>query len=476
MRQLGRRAFLRLSALGLGGMALAACGATPTPQVVEKVVEREVTKIVEGTPQVVKETVVVQETVVVEKQVEVTAAPAEVITLRFAEGSWVGPEGIKFWTDDIIPRFELENPGIKAEFESAEAPEWEQKVFAQMVAGDAPDVMFLWSTFSLNVIQKKQALKLNDYFGPDYLDSFYPSMVAGYNIDGELWGMPKYVASWVMGYNKDILDAAGVAYPDENWTWDDYSIALEKCTQRDADGNITQGGTYVLYDYLQPWVWMNGGQWTNKVVAADRCLIDDPKTLEALRFQYDKLYGDNRVSFLPGSVPDMGWWNVFSSGKVAFMESASWTVTNYIRENNFAWDFTVYPSLNGKRSTEVFINGYVAYAGTPYPRESAKLIEFLTQPWAARAMCLGILGLQPARYDTVEAWDTASMGAQAGYNVAAFTKEMDRSGLEPTYTDTGKANELFNPIWEQIWVTQETTLEEGVAEIVARINEALASA
>jgi len=475
MKQCNRRAFLRLSALGLGSMALAACGATPTPQVVEKVVEKEVTKIVASTPEVVKETVVVQETVVVEKPVEVTPAAPAAITLRFAEGSWVGPEGIKFWTDDIIPRFELENPGIKAEFESAEAPEWEQKVFAQMVAGDAPDVMFLWSSFSLNVIQKKQALKLNDYFSSDYLKAFYPSMVAGYLIEGDLWGMPKYVSSIAMAYNKDILDAAGVAYPDESWTWDDYRIALDRCTQRDNSGRVTRGGTYVSYWYLEPWVWMNGGQWNNKVVAADKCLLNEAKATEALRFQYDMIYGENPVSFVPGSVPDMDEFNVFSSGKVAFMESHSWTVTNYIRENNFRWDFTVYPSKGGKRSTLTFINGYVAYAGTKHPKEAAKLIEFLTQPWAARAMCLGILGLQPARYDVVEAWNTASMGAQAGYNVAAFTKEMDRAGLEPTWTDTGKANEIINPLWDQIWVTKETSLEEGLATIVQRVNEALGS-
>ena len=70
-RRTCRRAFLRGAMLLLGGSALAACGATPTPAVIEK----EVTRVVEGTPQVVKETVVVtetvKETVVVEKQVTV---------------------------------------------------------------------------------------------------------------------------------------------------------------------------------------------------------------------------------------------------------------------------------------------------------------------------------------------------------------------------------------------------------------------
>lgn len=69
-----RRRFLAGAGVGLAGAALAACGATPTPQVVEK----EVTKIVQGTPEVVKETVVVAGTPQVVKEtvvVEVTQAP-----------------------------------------------------------------------------------------------------------------------------------------------------------------------------------------------------------------------------------------------------------------------------------------------------------------------------------------------------------------------------------------------------------------
>jgi len=80
-RSLSRRDVLRFGLVGAGVASLAACGATPTPQVIEKVVtsvvEKEVTKIVEGTPQVVKETVVVQQTV--EKVVEVTPTAAPVL-------------------------------------------------------------------------------------------------------------------------------------------------------------------------------------------------------------------------------------------------------------------------------------------------------------------------------------------------------------------------------------------------------------
>ena len=40
-----------------------------------------------------------------------SGAAAEPINIRLAEGSWIGPEGIAFWTDTIIPAFEEANQG-----------------------------------------------------------------------------------------------------------------------------------------------------------------------------------------------------------------------------------------------------------------------------------------------------------------------------------------------------------------------------
>ncbi len=81
MARLSRRSFLRLSATGIGGAILAACGATPTPTPAPtptaRVVEKEVTKVVEKP---VTQVVERQVTQIVEKAVEkiVVATPTPV--------------------------------------------------------------------------------------------------------------------------------------------------------------------------------------------------------------------------------------------------------------------------------------------------------------------------------------------------------------------------------------------------------------
>jgi len=64
------------------------------------------------------------------------------------------------------------------------------------------------------------------------------------------------------------------------------------------------------------------------------------------------------------------------------MESHSWTVTNYLRENNFKWDFTDLPKSpnTNERAGLTFVNGYSSYNGTKFPKESVKLIDFWYRP------------------------------------------------------------------------------------------------
>jgi len=221
-KKLSRRDFLRWSAAAAGGLVAASCGAAPTPVVVEKEVpvEKEVVR-----------TVVVEKEVAVEKVVTATPAPVEVVELRMAEGSWVGPEGIAFWTDEIIPRFELENPDIKVTFENAESPDYQDKLYTQAVAGDMPDVFFIW--WSGGLMEKGQLLPLDDYFDDEFMADFYPGNVVGQVFEGHLYGVPKYISSVVMSYNKDLLDEAGMDYPDGTWDWNDYLAAYRATTKPD---------------------------------------------------------------------------------------------------------------------------------------------------------------------------------------------------------------------------------------------------
>jgi len=337
--------------------------------------------------------------------------------------------------------------------------------------------MFVWGSLNYNLMQKGQFLVLDEYFDSEYLADFYPAKLDAHYYEGHLYGLPKYVSTVCMAYNKDILDEAGVDYPDSTWDWDDYLAAYEATTKRDSSGAITQWGTYTSHWYMEHYVWMNGGEWMNAKLFGTKCLLNEPKAMEALRFLYDTIWGPDPVSPKSGEVPEYDIHNVFSTGKIAFVETHSWTVTNYIRENDFQWNFVDLPTArDGTRAGLTFADGYAVAATTKHPEAAIRLLEFMASPWAEKAMCISIVGLQPTRRSVAHVWDTQSIGAQAGYDVAAFSRIMEYARLDPAFQDNEKIGEIFDPIWDQIWVTGEMSLEEGVNLIVERIDKYFATA
>ena len=98
--------------------------------------------------------------------------------------------------------------------------------------------------------------------------------------DGRMYGVPKDKDTVCLVYNKEMFDAAGVSYPDENWTWDDLVEASEKIYE--ATGKYG----YMAYadDQLGYWnyVYQNGGYILNEDKTAAG--LDQPATIQAMKF------------------------------------------------------------------------------------------------------------------------------------------------------------------------------------------------
>ena len=51
-------------------------------------------------------------------------------------------------------------------------------------------------------------------------NDFYPAEQAAATVDGHVYGVPALVDNLAIVYNKALFDAAGLAYPSADWTWD----------------------------------------------------------------------------------------------------------------------------------------------------------------------------------------------------------------------------------------------------------------
>lgn len=83
--------------------------------------------------------------------------------------------------------------------------------------------------------------------------------------NGTLYAVPKDKDTVGLVYNKEMFDAAGVAYPDESWTWDDLVSASEKI--------YAATGKYVYMAYADDQL----GYW-NFVYQAGGYILNEDKT------------------------------------------------------------------------------------------------------------------------------------------------------------------------------------------------------
>ena len=78
---------------------------------------------------------------------------------------------------------------------------------------------------------------------------------------GQVHGMPITADAVVIYYNKDMFDKAGVAYPTENWEWNDLVEAAKKLTVKSGNNTVQYGfgGFYAWHATYVPAIKAFGG-------------------------------------------------------------------------------------------------------------------------------------------------------------------------------------------------------------------------
>lgn len=211
------------------------------------------------------------------------------VTLRWA--FWGSPEEAVSHKL-VADAFMKIHPEIKIETWNEPWDNYFTKIQALWASGDpnaVPDIAFLWPTpkyaaegvlENLDPYIQKSGYNLNDYWG---------GLLESAKYKGSVYGLPRDIEVNVLYYNKDLFDKAGVKYPDESWTWDDLLAAAEKLTVKDASGKVTQYALAMEGGKYSKWVNQNGGAILDDYVNPSKCMLAEPKSIEAIKFFADMM-------------------------------------------------------------------------------------------------------------------------------------------------------------------------------------------
>ena len=212
---------------------------------------------------------------------------------------------------------------VKIEDQSGGTGRWTQKYMSAMQSGSCADVLYMHWRRMTEFAAKRQLVPMDDLAERDAFDlnAFLPGALDAFSYRDNVYAMPVYGSTLVMFYNKDLFDKAGVEYPNDTWTWDDFLAAAKKLTVRDDQGRTLQIGC-LPYD-PSSWIWSAGGKFAN--ADCSELYFEDPKTLEGLQFYLD-LKNKHKVTSeaLNTGGADPTAVNVFESGRVAMDITGPW--------------------------------------------------------------------------------------------------------------------------------------------------------
>ena len=137
----------------------------------------------------------------------------------------IGMPGGDSLTDKRIVTNFIESTKDKYDIKLDEATwgDFTKKVKMQLVSGnDVTPVFFTDSAQAMSFGEQGALMDLNENVTKDIDETLYnKALRALTNQEGNLWGVPHATNSIAILYNKDIFDEKGVAYPTEDWTWEE---------------------------------------------------------------------------------------------------------------------------------------------------------------------------------------------------------------------------------------------------------------
>ena len=362
--------------------------------------------------------------------------------------------------------FEAKYPDVDLQYIDVASQDYAIKVGTMLSGGDASDVVMIKEARDIiNWQAAGYAAPMSDFIAADAFDlAGYVGTEANYAVDGVQYALPFRSDFWVLFYNKDLFDAAGVAYPTNDMTWDAYAELAK---------TMTKDGVYGTHYHT----------WLSAV--ANWAVCDGVNTL-ADREYSDLAYFYNLYQGLEDAGACMAYNELkasglhysaaFANGNVAMMPMGYWyvsTLMGYIKDGtcNFNWGITAVPHAEGVAAGSSFGN----LTGVMINEKSANK----DLAWKYVAWLCGEEGAAAtAATGTRPAWVSENVAGTMSAVEGFPTDEASKAALIPSYVGmewpvVEKLSEIQTIVNEEhsLIMTREIDVEEGIEEMNERVAE-----
>lgn len=378
----------------------------------------------------------------------------------------------------FIADFEKENPGIKVEVHVIPANgERATKLDILAMSGSDMDVMPIADGDQFLRFENGMLANLDAYIKRDKLDmeyAFGPYAEWGKAANGSYYGIPFRMTKTMLFYNKTMFNAAGVPYPSDDLTYDEYIEIAKKISTWGKSKGIY--GTYT-HTYANEWATIAGqvGTWYTPQGLSN---IKDPAWVKAL--QARKMLDDQGIQMSFGQIKAVKAVinSNFLGGKNAMVTAGSWLVRDMKNKEKFPFDFEVGiafmprydETVKGNRS-----NFSVSILGIPqkseHKDEAWKFIKYYVEKASAAIAATGNMPTYLPAYDDplVTKEFQKNSGLADEYIAKLFSKDTQFSTNKILGPNGAKYMQIINEE-VSLYFTGEKPLDSTLNTIEKRVN------
>lgn len=371
-----KKIFLILSVLVIAGMALSACGpkatatsapATSAPATTAPATEAPTSAATEAPT-----------SAATEAPTTTTGGATGGCPLAVEDGAKITFSG---WGDeteqkiyrDSIDRFQTICSGVTVDYQPI-PDKFQDKLKAQMAGGTAPDVFYVDDQLMNAFAPSGQLLALDDYMSQAGVsrNDFIPALLTIFTKDGKTYGLPKDWGTLGLVYLPEAFQAAGVAEPTDQWTWNDLRTAAQKIAATGKYGGFCMGADWARF---APFVFSNGGSFAsedNKTATLDTPEVKDMATLVSDMYKEKSLVKPADVG--------ASWCGEAIGKKLVGMTTEGGWMVNFMKQNyaDVQWKAIQIPSGPKTRADIIFTNAIGVNAATKFPKAAAAFAIYLT--------------------------------------------------------------------------------------------------
>lgn len=416
------------------------------------------------------------------------APPTAQVKIRWYANA--DPTRNSWMTDIAIPDFAAQHPEITIEPIIVPWDEFDPKLTSMFAANDLPEVFANWgSTGYVEYYLRGMCIAMDDYINADanflQLDDFPQSALEGVKVRGKFVGLPIYILGTYTYYNKDLFDAAGLAYPpsnwdDESWTWDKMLEYARALTKNYDDPTTGQYGVQMSLGSPEelPWLW-GYDIWSEETLntgVADEILTDNQLAIEAYQAQAD-LVCKHKVApnaAIAQAISATG--DPFQAGKVAMNMSGGWGFWSLkAAEGTFKWGAGALPrAKSGVMKDALYADPMLISAQTPLKDEAWKFVRYLYSVEGMRKFCVATWS-PPSRKslltDWVNLWDE-----ELRKELAESLQGSWKYGVVTPWNRIAGYSQFYDAFYSELdpAFLCEATMAEVVPVATRKVNEILA--